>query len=472
MNSIPKQQEGDAADAAAASGARSGLEQTVLGVAPTTAAPSEQAGSHTAAAGASPSEPNAHSTPDEPPSVVITPVIVAAPMIAVSSSTPAEPAEPSVVAAAVTSAPATVDDAPPRALPAELEAPVPLAPERSSATPPYGTPAAGGGAEGQPGTVLNADYLRVAREVAFAQTSPRPGAASEGSPTAEARGAVQATAAPGQAEDASLSSYRSSWAPSTTGLSNAAVGSSTIRGFEPVPPVRAPLAESLSGGLMAVPDLGGRTLSRGTRPPPRAGANPRGDTKARWMLLCAVAFATVGVVSFGGRLLNRYRNTTERTRALAALETASPASRGGDAPGSDGTVRDARDAEDLGASGAASRALLANRPAFERGSSAGRTTVVSASGSSDVSNGRASAVSVSGAAPNAAGTPEVASQESQLAATAARHMLAGSYAEALPVYRQLAREWPENSSYAAMARLLEKRVGTVNDTKTIAPAAP
>jgi hypothetical protein len=469
MNSIPKQQEGDAADSAAANGARSGLEQTVLGVAPTTAAPSEQAGSHTAAAGASSLEPNAHSTPDPPPAVVVTPVIVAAPMIAVSSATPAEP--PGVVAAAVTSAPAAADAAPPRALPAEPEAPLPAAQERSSATPPYGTPA-GSGAEGQPGTVLNADYLRVAREVAFAQTSPRPGVASEGSPAAEAHGAVQATAVPGQAEDASLSSYRSSWAPSTTGVSSAAVGGSTIRGFEPVPPVRAPLAESLSGGLMAVSDLGGRTLSRGTRPPPRAGANPRGDTKARWMLLCAVAFATVGVVSFGGRLLNRYRSTTERTRALAALETTSPASRGGDAPGSDGTVHDARDAEDLGATGAASRALLANRPASERGSSAGRTTVVSASGSSGVSSGGASAISVSGAAPNAAGTPEVASQESQLAATAARHMLAGSYAEALPVYRQLAREWPENSSYAAMARLLEKRVGTMNDTKTIAPAAP
>ena len=190
------------------------------------------------------------------------------------------------------------------------------------------------------------------------------------------------------------------------------------------------------------------------------------------MLLCAVAFATVGVVSFGGRLLNRYRNTTERTRALAALEATSPASRGADAPGDDAIVRDPRDVEDLGATGAASRALLANRPASERGLPTGRTTVVSASGSSDITNAGASAVAVGGATPNAAGSPEVASQESQLAATAARHMLAGSYAEALPVYRQLAREWPENSSYAAMARLLEKRVGTVNDTKTIAPAAP
>jgi hypothetical protein len=465
MNSIPKQQEGDGANAAAANGARSALEQTVLGVAPTAAVPSEQPMSHTAAAGASPSEPSAHSTAEEPPAVVVTPVIVAAPMIAVSGSTPAELAEPSAMTSAATSAPAAVDAAPPRALQAEPDAPVPpVQPERSSATPPYGTPGAGSGAEGPQSTVLNADYLRVAREVAFAQTSPSQGAAPEASPTV-----------PGQTEEASISSFRPSWVPSSTGVSSAAVGSGTIRGFEPVPPVRAPLAESLSGGLMAVPDLGGRTLSRGgTRPLPRPGANPRGDAKARWMLLCAVAFATVGVVSFGGRLLNRYRSTTERTRALAALEATSPTSRGGDAPGSGApdTAHAPRDAEDLGATGAASRALLANRPASERGSPAGRTTVVSASGSSDLSSGSAAAGSVNGTTPKAAGAPEVASQESQLAATAARHMLAGSYAEALPVYRQLAREWPENSSYAAMARLLEKRVGTVNDTKTITPAAP
>jgi hypothetical protein len=60
--------------------------------------------------------------------------------------------------------------------------------------------------------------------------------------------------------------------------------------------------------------------------------------------------------------------------------------------------------------------------------------------------------------------------ESQLAATAARHVLAGNYAEALPVYQQLERSSPENTSYAAMARLLKKKVGTTTDTRSIAPA--
>jgi hypothetical protein len=168
------------------------------------------------------------------------------------------------------------------------------------------------------------------------------------------------------------------------------------------------------------------------------------------MLLCAVAFAVVGVISFGGRLLNRYRSTTERTRALSAQEAAPPRSEPlpGEGLEGDGTAT----------AGGASRALLANRPASERGLAAGRATVISAS-----------SAPVDVPSP---GSAAVASPQSQLAATAGRLMLAGSYAEALPVYRQLAREWPDNTSYAAMARLLEKRIGSMNDTRTIAPATP
>jgi hypothetical protein len=51
-------------------------------------------------------------------------------------------------------------------------------------------------------------------------------------------------------------------------------------------------------------------------------------------------------------------------------------------------------------------------------------------------------------------------------------VLTGNYAEALPLYRQLERSWPETTAYAAMSRLLEKKVGTMNDTRTITPAAP
>jgi hypothetical protein len=333
------------------------------------------------------------------------------------------------------------------------------APERSFATPPYGTPA-GNGSDGQQSTVLNADYLRVAREAALAQAAAQEvrSPASAGLHGSGELAAAEAAAAFGRgasAEDAAASSFRSSWAPPSSAPSGSsdnagAPGSAAVRGFEPVPVVRAPLAESLSGGLNAVAELGGRGPARGTRPLPRPGYGPRGDAKARWMLLCAAAFAVIGVVAFGGRLLNRYRSTTERTRALAALEAADP-SRGDSLAGSG-----------VAGAGTASRALLANRPASERGLAAGRATVVSASGVP---------LDPAGAAP-APAPAEAVSQESQLAATAGRHMLAGNYAEALPVYRQLARSAPENTSYAAMARLLEKRVGSMNDTRTIAPATP
>ena len=161
----------------------------------------------------------------------------------------------------------------------------------------------------------------------------------------------------------------------------------------------------------------------------------------RWLVLAAVALATVGIVSLGGRLWHRYRAHSARDRAIATVHA--------DAPGTN-TPR-ADDAR------SASHALLANRPAPESNGE-GRVRVVSAT---------AAAAKPSGSGPGAGASPE-----SQLAATAARHVLSGNYAEALPVYRQLERTWPENTSYAAMSRLLEKKVGSRNDTRTVAPATP
>lgn len=436
MNSIPKQQEGDGSNAAAANGSRGALEQTVLGVAPSSAdttAPDDAGGR----------------APADAPPVTAPPVIVAAPMIAVSSSNAgAAPvrvdAPPSPVPVEVTPAQALTPE--PVREPAASAESVP-AQQPLGATPRYGSPPVESAAEGPQGTVLNADYLRAAREIAFAK--PVSTAADAASAAGPGDGTLRAEL---PEEDASAGSFRPSAVPPSS-----STGSSTIRGFEPVPPVRAPLAESLSGGLMAVSELGSRTQPRSIRPAPRPGGSSGGDTKARWMLLLAVAFAAIGVVSFGGRLFSRYRSTTERTRALA-LEAA-------DAPGSSSDAS--------GSAGAASRALLANRPAPERALALGRATVVSATGSvvGTVvdSTGAASGGAADTRAPAGA---EGTNPQSQLAATAARHLLAGNYAEALPVYRQLAREWPENTSYSAMARLLEKRVGTVNDTRTVAPATP
>jgi hypothetical protein len=150
------------------------------------------------------------------------------------------------------------------------------------------------------------------------------------------------------------------------------------------------------------------------------------------LLLAAVALVTVAVVSVGGRVWQRYRAQQARQHAsVEASAAASTATAGGQAA-------------------PASRALLANRPSPEPE----RVRIVSATSPAERAAGEAST------------TPE-----SQLAATAGRHVLSGNYAEALPLYRQLERGWPENTAYAAMARLLEKKVGSRNDTRTVTPAS-
>jgi hypothetical protein len=166
------------------------------------------------------------------------------------------------------------------------------------------------------------------------------------------------------------------------------------------------------------------------------------------MLLSSVALATVGVVTFGSRVWDRYRTTAERKGALSAAEGAASSRRNvtpGEAPPA--------------GSAPTSRALMANRPAPEPAGD-GRVRVISATGVAATGPAR-DEVPAAGASP-----------ESQLAATAGRHVLTGNYAEALPLYRHLERSWPETTAYAAMSRLLEKKVGTMNDTRTITPAAP
>jgi hypothetical protein len=57
-----------------------------------------------------------------------------------------------------------------------------------------------------------------------------------------------------------------------------------------------------------------------------------------------------------------------------------------------------------------------------------------------------------------------ASPESRQAARAARHVVAGRYAEALPLYEALTQRYPQTTAYAATVRLLRLKLG-------MAPAA-
>jgi hypothetical protein len=53
-------------------------------------------------------------------------------------------------------------------------------------------------------------------------------------------------------------------------------------------------------------------------------------------------------------------------------------------------------------------------------------------------------------------TPTLA--ESRLAAEAGKHVIAARYSDALPLYRALQRDYPQNTAYAAMAKVLEQKV--------------
>ena len=450
MNSTPKQQEAD--ESVTASGSLSPLEQTVMGIAPVPAGPAAAAG-----APAAPIEPasiflpSAVVVPSSPPPVEAahagpapSATLVAAPTIAVSQA-PAEPA-PSVSAVVAAAFPreAGSDALLGVTLRIEPSAPAVLAPPRPAAR----EGAAAERAAPSEHTALSADYLRDARAAALDEVAQRPAspnplalAPTERAPIAEVAAAVASALA-------SASDTHRSVAPALEpGPGPAALGAPVAggsgptgtRGFEPVPVVRAPLAESLSSALGPLAELGSsrNPLPPSSRPRPAAPREREGGV-GRWLLLVAVALITVGVVSVGGRLWHRYRAQGARQRVIASVEAsaASPA-----APSSsDGPS-------------AASHALLANRPAPDPGTGE-RVRVVSATAQGSASE------------PSSSASPE-----SQLAATAGRHVLSGNYAEALPLYRQLERSWPENTAYAAMARLLEKKVGSQNDTRTVTPAA-
>ena len=281
-------------------------------------------------------------------------------------------------------------------------------------------------------TALSEDYLREARQAALeavARSSPQ-------APAAPASGAdpfaATASADLHEPPPASFGTRPSIAAPLPHGPPpSSAVGAApvvTSRGFEPVPIPRAPLAESLSGNLGPVADVGGlrngaapsSTLARGPLPVRRSG-----DAVLRWLLLAAVALVSIATVMVGQRVWHRYQEAEGRPLSVTAASADSP---------SDTTER----------------ALLSNRPAVDL-----------------PPPGRALVVSASHPQPGEGSSP---SPESQLAATAGRHVLAGNYAEALPVYQQLERAFPENTAYAAMSRLLKEKVGTSSDTRTVAPA--
>lgn len=492
MNSTPKQQDGDDGGVAPASGARASLEQTVLGVAPAPNAPAPSGLEPKAAAsdavisnagGAEPPPEPAMPPPLDvmappPPVSFAAPVtpppgepaaaaLIAAPVIVVaapSSSSPsfpvpeprawrdpAAPAAPSSLAAAVTApipllhvvVPVEVTS-PPRPAPrapatasVDTTLPVGVVPASEAARAPR-EPAAEASVQH---TALSEDYLREARQAALDAVARN---AVASAPGGIGIGDTVPSIVGGNAAPASFGTRPSIVATplahegegeGDSSSAHDAVPLESSRGFEPVPVLRAPLAESLSGGLGPVAEVRGH---RNGGPPSSARsraalpARRSGDSVLRWLLLAAVALVSVASVMVGQRVWQRYREP--RSPELAAIVPPGPV-------------------EDVSSAASTSRALMPSRPAIEA-APAGRAVVVSVTG---------------GQADDTAG-PAGAGPEAQLAATAGRHVIAGNYADALPLYQQLERAYPDNSAYVAMSRVLEKKVGTSNDTRTVTPA--
>jgi hypothetical protein len=427
MNTTPKQQ--DDGGIAAADGSRPALDQTVLGVAPPP--PS----------GVSPSGAAPHPAPSEAKPIDGASALIAAPTIAVADARAPDLPSPTdaLIPPAVHVSPALgVGDTLPLARPS---APA-LGQSEPGPGPSIDTTGETNGALALDRTALSDDYLRAAREAALGQLTVAPSRPSSGQ--AADSSASTATAEPVPSTDtvskepgveatmgfATRASIGTASSGAPTGADRSG-GALSARCF----------AESISGALSPLAEVGSHRNLPPPRPRPPA---PRRETAGRWLLLASVALATVAVVTFGSRVVNHYRSSAATGRSAAAGEEPSPD----------------RSAPPLAAPIGASRATLANRPAGERGASDGRPRVVSATGAPGTR-----AVGEEGPASSA-------SPESQLAAAAGRHVLTGNFAEALPLYRQLERNWPENTAYAAMARLLEKRLGSTNDTRTISPTTP
>jgi hypothetical protein len=497
MNSTPKQQDGDDGGVAPASGARSSLEQTVLGVAPAPNAPAPSAGSAEPPQPAMP--PPLELTVSPPPPLTFAPpspaapatdaaatgVLIAAPVIVVAApdagTAPAGTPEPRGLPREAPSSPSAASPSSPAAAsPSAVEppslpfagpvtAPIPLVHvvvPVEAASPPHPVHRAGAapdvtlpvGAAPMPPvepvpqreaaaqgsvqrTALSDDYLREARQaaldaVARSSATPHPGSASPLGDTARSFSDLDA-APPSFGTRPSIVSTPLA-READPGGAHEAVAVKSSRGFEPVPVLRAPLSESLSGGLGPVAEVGGHrnggmpssARSRATLPAQRSG-----DAVLRWLLLAAVALISVATVMVGQRLWQRYREPVSPQLAAAV----SPAELDGASRGAASTAR----------------ALMPSRPAVEA-----------------APPGRALVVSVTGGHAEDAPGPGGAGPEAQLAATAGRHVIAGNYSDALPLYQQLERAYPDNGAYVAMSRLLEKKVGASNDTRTVTPATP
>lgn len=248
--------------------------------------------------------------------------------------------------------------------------------------------------------------------------------------------------------------------------------------FEPVPSTRAPLSEQMPGSFLPPASVeesragwqepGSQRGPSDKKQKPKDNAN--GLPPARTLVLAAVAIGAIVFVTFQQEILGsrqpqpRWPSTVagaatagnaepESRATLSNLPSTPPAEV---TPPPEATPPAAPSAADAVPTSPADTVdeepPSEDEPAPARGKKKGKRRGAAAADDRDTEATREAA----------------SSPESQLAASAARHAIAGRYSEALAQYQQLARDWPQNTAYAAMVRVLRQKSPGAAES----PAAP
>ncbi|HVZ36520.1 MAG TPA: hypothetical protein VG963_29020 [Polyangiaceae bacterium] len=233
--------------------------------------------------------------------------------------------------------------------------------------------------------------------------------------------------------------------------------------FEHVPMPRGSLSDQ---SALQIPidqsSAGWDQLGLGHDSTEKLSGHVKSSARRRLLLLSALAtlaVAAIGFVTFGDRLMG----SSQRQQALLP-RPAAPASLPLQAPPSVDTT-----ASRPNGLPSTREPLVAARSA-----TAGRELTAAASAKHSARSEADAPEDEAAAAASARAAEALASPEDKLAAEAARQVIASRYPEALPIYRELARKFPQNTAYAAMAHILEQKIAAAaapNGAKDNMPGA-
>jgi hypothetical protein len=274
--------------------------------------------------------------------------------------------------------------------------------------------------------------------------------------------------------------------PSASPATSSTPPSSLASRFEQVPAARVPLAEQGSSALQIPIDHSLAEWNQtnagkaGLADTQARAAKSTGGSQGRLIGLGVLAVLAIGFASFGDQLLGKSQKQQHpvhprpsATPADVALAPASPNPSAARMPNSGGSVNtgsvSAGSLNTASVSATTASLTAAPTPALAPASTAhpskaGPDVAPAEAAAKDEDEAPESPREKAAAAERSKAAEAKASPEELAAANAARNVITGRYADALPLYNELARSYPQNTAYAAMARVLKQK------TETSAPA--